>query len=203
MIELLAAGTAAAGVVAADPLGPRIAFWVCAAAVLGGAVFTITRRNTIGAVMSLVFTFFALAATYTLLAAHFLAAIQVLVYAGAIMTLFVFVVMVLNRDEQEPWALRGLVTKLVGIGAFAYLVVKLSSLLLTQTPTRPGLPPEGWGGVADVGNVLFTTYLFPFEAVSLMLLVAVIGAVVVARTPRRQIEAAATATQDPAAAEKH
>src|SRR5258707_1246857 len=82
----------------------------------GGVLVLATppRRSAVAAVMALVLTFFGLAALYTLLSAHFLAAIQVLVYAGAIMTLFVFVVMVLNREEQEPWALRGVVTKAIG-----------------------------------------------------------------------------------------
>ncbi|MGZ3439394.1 MAG: NADH-quinone oxidoreductase subunit J family protein, partial [Polyangia bacterium] len=84
--------------------GPQIWWWIIAAFTVFGAVMTVTRRNNIAAVMSLVATFFGLAAMYAMLSAHFLAALQVLVYAGAIMTLFVFVIMVLNRDEAEPWA---------------------------------------------------------------------------------------------------
>ncbi|MSP61485.1 MAG: NADH-quinone oxidoreductase subunit J [Myxococcales bacterium] len=186
-------------------MGERIAFWVCAVMIIGGALMTISRKNTVTAVMSLVMTFFGLAAIYTLLSAHFLAAIQILVYAGAIMTLFVFVVMVLNRDEVAPWALRGIVGKAIGIGALAYTIA-LTVLLLGSTPGflastrsyKSGPPPEGWGGVADVGNILFTKYLFAFEAISLLLLVAVIGAVVVARIPRH-VEVAAPADQKPAA----
>ena len=172
-------------------LGERIAFYVISTVILGGALMTVTRRNTVTAVMSLVATFFGLAAMFTLLSAQFLAAIQVLVYAGAIMTLFVFVVMVLNRDEQEPWALRGIITKAVGVGALGYLVVLGgsfllgASLVLTKANAyHVDAPPAGWGSVADVGTALFTTFLFPFEAISLLLLVAVIGAVVVARTPK-------------------
>ena len=258
-------------------MGERVAFWVCAAVIVGGALVTITRRNTISAVMALVMTFFGLAALYALLSAHFLAAIQVLVYAGAIMTLFVFVVMVLNREEQEPWALRGVGTKAIGLGAAVWLVAKLVLLVgdepLLRYPLPSGLKPDrvaarvdpargvvtlydataplkayriadpvgppplgvrlgpldeaevsplltprtrvmtgplpaaedqngdgladalvarntpqpGWGGVADVGEILFTRYLFPFEAISLLLLVAVIGAIVVARSPRHPI----------------
>jgi NADH-quinone oxidoreductase subunit J len=166
-------------------VGEKITFWVCAVLVVGGALVTITRRNTVTAVMALVLTFFGLAALYTLLSAHFLAAIQVLVYAGAIMTLFVFVVMVLNREEQEPWALRGVITKAIGVACTAGGMVWIGGrLAATVVPVKEELPPPGFGGVADVGNVLFTSYLFPFEAIALMLLVAVIGAVVVARIPR-------------------
>src|SRR5439155_3472770 len=113
-----------------EPLtGPRIAFWAIAVIVVGGALMTITRRNAVAAVMSLVATFFGLAAAYALLSAHFLAALQVLVYAGAIMTLFVFVIMVLNRDEAEPWAWSGIFTKVVGVFALVYLVTKVGSHL--------------------------------------------------------------------------
>jgi|SRR5579871_2856881 len=177
-------------------MGEKVAFWVIAAIILFGAVTTITRRNTISAVMALVMTFFGLAAMYTLLSAHFLAAIQVLVYAGAIMTLFVFVVMVLNREEQEPWALRGVFTKALGVAALGYLMVWAGIFLFRETAAAPGAPPPEWGGVKDVGNVLFTTYLFPFEAISLLLLVAVVGAVVVARTPPKHAVEAKPAGED-------
>ena len=165
--------------------GARIAFWI-AAIVLLGALATITRKNPIAAVMSLVATFFGLAATYALLSAHFLAALQVLVYAGAIMVLFIFVVMVLNRDEVEPIAVRGAFTKAVGVAAVGYLVVKLGYQLSTVLAPMPGPPPPEFGTVAQVGNILFTDYLFAFEMVSVLLLIAVIAAVVVARAHKRE-----------------
>jgi len=169
--------------------GPRIAFAVIAVIVLGGALLTITRKNAIAAVMSLVATFFGLAASYALLYAHFLAALQVLVYAGAIMVLFIFVVMVLNRDEAEPWAWRGVLMKaLIGVPSILYFTVRLGYHLNQVTAARPGEPPADFGTVAQVGHILFTDYLFGFEAVSVLLLIAVIAAVVVART-HRQAEA--------------
>lgn len=165
----------------------RIIFWAFAIIfVLGGSFFTITRRNAVSAVMSLVATFFGLAVVYACLSAHFIAALQVLVYAGAIMTLFVFVVMVLNRDEMDPWARRGLPSRVLGISLATAGLIWLSSFLLDWKPeVTLGDLPGGWGGVANVGEVLFNDYLFPFEAISLLLLVAVIAAVVVARTPRQ------------------
>jgi NADH-quinone oxidoreductase subunit J len=165
---------------------PRILFWaILGPLVLGGAVMTITRRNAIAAVMSLVATFFGLAACYALLYAHFLAALQVLVYAGAVMVLFIFVVMVLNRDEPEPWAYRGLVLKsVVGLPAAAYITWKLATFLLDVKPARTTEPDAVFGTIENVGNVLFTDYLFAFEAVSVLLLIAVIAAVVVARSHR-------------------
>jgi NADH-quinone oxidoreductase subunit J len=162
-----------------------IAFWVLGAAVILGALMTITRRNPVAAVISLVGTFFGIAAVYALLSAHFLAALQVLVYAGAIMVLFIFVVMVLNRDEIDPWVFRGWFGKvLVGVPVVGYLVSRLVRLGLTVVPQHPETPPAEFGTVAAVGEVLFTEYVFAFEAVSIVLLIAVIGAVVVARSVR-------------------
>src|SRR5690349_754261 len=94
--------------------GVLVLFWIFAVLAVVGAVATITRRNTVAAVISLVGTFFALAIEFLLLSASFLAVIQVLVYAGAIMVLFVFVVMVVSRAESEPlWRITGLFTKLL------------------------------------------------------------------------------------------
>ncbi len=173
--------TASSG--APDELGPRVFFWIIAVLTVAGAVSTVTRRNAIAAVMSLVATFFGVAALYALLSAHFLAVLQVLVYAGAIMTLFVFVVMVLNRDESEPWALSaGVIAKLVGVFALVYLVTRLGYHLFDYVPPPSrGATPGEFGTVAQVGTILFSDNLFVFEAVSLLLLIAVIAAVVVAR----------------------
>jgi NADH-quinone oxidoreductase subunit J len=176
----------------------RILFWaIMGPLVLGGALLTITRRNAVAAVMSLVATFFGLAASYALLSAHFLAALQVLVYAGAIMVLFIFVVMVLNRDEAEPWAWRGVVLKgLVGVPAIVYSAVKLTYYLNSaKLPALKDAPPE-FGTVETVGNILFTDYLFAFEAVSVLLLIAVVAAVVVARAHKPAEAAPAGATEE-------
>jgi NADH-quinone oxidoreductase subunit J len=187
----LAAGPGADATADATPpsdVGAQVMFWLLALLVVGGAITTIVQKNTITAVMALVATFFGLAGLYLMLSAQFLAALQVLVYAGAIMTLFVFVVMVLNREEAEPFVMRGWITKGLGVLASAWLAIKAGSFLFAEQPSKVEAPPPEFGGVADVGYSLFTRYLFPFEALSLMLLVAVIGAVVVARTPKRQAD---------------
>jgi NADH-quinone oxidoreductase subunit J len=166
--------------------GERIFFWIIAAVVIGGALFTISRKNAVAAVMSLVAVFFGLAAFYALLSAHFLAALQVLVYAGAIMVLFIFVVMVLNRDETDRVALSGVILKVFGAAAIGGLAAMVGRYLLQIQPEHPEAPPESFGTVADVGHLLFTDYLFAFEAVSVLLLIAVVAAVVVARAHKHE-----------------
>jgi NADH-quinone oxidoreductase subunit J len=168
---------------------PRGAFAIIAILAIVGAAMTITRRNPIAAVMWLVGTFFCLAGTYALLSAHFLAALQVLVYAGAIMTLFVFVVMVLNRDEPEPYNFRNIWTRApIIVGCLAYVIYRLWKHTSTLEPVHRGDPPADFGTLAQIGTILFTDYLFVFEAVSILLLIAVIAAVVVARTTRPEVE---------------
>jgi NADH-quinone oxidoreductase subunit J len=167
--------------------GTALAFWLFAFLAVGGAILTITRRNAVSAVMFLVATFFAISAVYAMLFAHFMAAIQVLVYAGAIMVLFVFVVMILNKEEEEPWALRGWFGKSLAGGALVYFLLRIVQVLwtasshavLAEKPWRMGEFIE-FGTTKAVGKQLFTSYLFPFEAISIALLIAIVGAVVLA-----------------------
>jgi NADH-quinone oxidoreductase subunit J len=179
-----------AATAAASPSGGDIAlFSILAAWVVGFALLTITRRNPVTAVMSLVATFFGLAAIYASLSAHFLAVLQVLVYAGAIMVLFIFVVMILNREEVAPLALRPM--RLLGVVGSAYLlwvfvdVVRVNS----QTNEIPKVLPDTYGTVASIGEILFTKFLYPFEAISLLLLVAIVGGVVVSRSHQKEVAA--------------
>ena len=167
-------------------------FWFFALCCVGGAIFVITRRNLVAAVMGLVGTFFAIAAVYVMLYAHFLAAIQVMVYAGAIMVLFVFVVMILNREEDEPWAMQGMFGKGVAVIALVYLFARVGQVLWRVKAAAPAaLEPVGqyahdFGSTRALGDTLFRGYLFPFEAVSILLLIAVVGALAVARPKELQ-----------------
>jgi NADH-quinone oxidoreductase subunit J len=170
-------------------LGDIVLFAVLAAAVLVGAIFTMTRRNPVTAVMSLVGTFFALAATYASLSAHFLAIIQILVYAGAIMVLFIFVVMILNREEIAPVALRGLGLRSLGVAAGLYLVIVFARTVRVGVATDIPVPSQTFGTVASIGDLLFRDFLYPFEAISLLLLVAVVGGVVVSRSHKKEVAA--------------
>jgi NADH-quinone oxidoreductase subunit J len=170
----------------ATTVAEMVVFSVLSAGVLGGGLLTITRSNPVGAVMSLVFTFAALAGLFATLSAHFLAVLQVLVYAGAIMVLFVFVVMMFNQEEATPIARHGLVTRALGVVAAGYVFYRAAWLVgharttpvLATTATPPVLD---FGTVSSVGALLFSDFLFPFEAISLLLLVAVIGGVMLTR----------------------
>ncbi len=208
--------------------GMALLFWAFAAAAVGGALFVITRRNLIAAVMGMVGSFLGIAAVYMMLYASFLSVIQVLVYAGAIMVLFVFVVMILNRPEDEPVAPAGRLGHAVGVLAMVYLVFRLVMLLVNvkAPPAAMGPPPpvavtttapartataacdralcgeqggtcvvvdprrgetcqvrvsHEWGSVRAVGTDLFGPGVFPFEAISILLLLAVVGAIAIAR----------------------
>jgi NADH-quinone oxidoreductase subunit J len=176
-----------------EPLGSPegIVFLVLSVGIVGMSIFCMTRRNPVTAVMSLVAAFFGLAALYATLSAHFLAILQVLVYAGAIMVLFIFVVMILNREETTRISLRGLPTRVVGVLAIAYLLLVFVrvAIPIDGVAVIPAAVPDTYGTVAAVGDVLFRQFLFPFEAISLLLLVAIVGGVVVSRSSRKQLEA--------------
>ncbi len=175
-------------------IGDQAAFWILAAFITFFALFTMTRRNPVTAVMSLVATFFGLAAMYATLSAHFLAVLQVLVYAGAIMVLFIFVIMILNREEVAPLALRPL--RVLGVLAAVYLFVKFTDIVSVGVPAgAPAAAAEGFGTVAAVGDMLFREFLYPFEAISVLLLVAIIGGVVISRSHQKEVSAERAAEQ--------
>ncbi|MDQ3367154.1 MAG: NADH-quinone oxidoreductase subunit J, partial [Myxococcota bacterium] len=159
--------------------GMALLFWAFAAATIGGALFVVTRRNLIAAVMGMVGCFLGISAVYMMLYAHFLSVVQMLVYAGAIMVLFVFVVMILNRPEDEPVAPSGRFGQALAGVAIVYLVGRLIMMLMRVQPPNPaasfaapGPTAQGhdWGSVKAVGTDLFGPGLFPFEAISITLL---------------------------------
>ena len=170
-------------------------FWVFFASAVVSAAMCVLRRNPVSAAMWLVSTMFALAGIFVILDAPFLAAIQVLVYAGAVMVLFLFVIMLLNLDITST-DLRGSLSiggavavtglLMVELGAlWAYTPERLAQELLPAGATSfPGAIPSGalsGNVVLDVARPLFDAYLIPFEATSVLLLAAVVGAVVLAK----------------------
>jgi NADH-quinone oxidoreductase subunit J len=165
-----------------------IAFWLFAGVAILSAFLCITRKSPVASALWLVNTLFNVAALFVLLDAHFLAAVQVLVYAGAIMVLFLFVIMLLNLGRPGPGDMKGPWGKVVAGVAGLVLISELIVLRLAVPPAELQLPAGAVGArMAEQGAVqavalpLFQAYLVPFEIASLMLLAAIVGAVVLAK----------------------
>lgn len=157
-------------------------FAFCTVAAAAGVIFV---RNAIASAMSLVATFFFLAGVYVLLFAHTIAALQVLVYAGAIMVLFLFVIMLLSTQDQGR-VMTFSVSRLLGVVSVLALFASLTAVFLRLPAKDPEWMNNAeavatFGTIKHLGQVMYTGWLFPFEAVSLLLLVAILGAVVVAK----------------------
>ena len=170
-------------------------FLVAAAACLAGAVGVVLSRNPVHAALSLVGTLFGIAVLFVAQEAHFLAAVQVIVYAGAIVVLFLFVIMLLGVDRsddlREPIAGQRVAAIIIGVALFALPVLAFASVDFEATGSphvdevTTGVPPDQ---LEELGESLFTTYLFAFEITSLLLVIAVVGAVVLARRQPRSEE---------------
>jgi NADH-quinone oxidoreductase subunit J len=163
----------------------QVLFWVFAVSTLLAAIGVIFARNPIASAMSLVATFFFLAGIYVLLWAHTIAALQVLVYAGAIMVLFLFVIMLLSLSDQGP-VMTFSPTRIAGGASVVGLFVALTMVFLKLPATELAWTTNAdkmrdFGSIKHLGEIMYTQWLFPFEAVSLLLLVAILGAVVVAK----------------------
>ncbi len=161
--------------------GFAILFYFLAAITVISAVGVIGFRNPVSSALSLVVTLFAVAALYVLLHAEFLAIIQIFTYAGAIMVLFIFIIMLLNLQadelkEREMSAPGKVFLGAVGLGVFASF-----GFLFHFLPTMTSSIPEGFGSAKDVGKALFTDYVIPFEIAGILLTVALIGAVLLAK----------------------
>jgi NADH-quinone oxidoreductase subunit J len=167
-------------------MGEAIAFYFIAACILGFAVLVISTKDTVHSVLFLVLDFLFVAALYVLLGAQFLAVIQILVYAGGIVVLYLFVVMLVNlKRPPEAHSDPHRLTK-VGIGLSAAVLLELAAIAaysasLPATPIAPGAPMPVTGNTEQVGWLLYTSYLIPFEIASMLLLVAMIGAIVLAK----------------------
>ena len=162
-------------------------FWVLAAAAVAASLLVIGQRNPMYSVLLLIVSFAALSGLYILLGAPFVAAIQIIIYAGAIMVLFLFVVMLLNAPKEEAVAgqarlLRSAGPRRFGAVLSAVLVLELAwALRRLQGAPFPGGPAEPQSSVHEIGVTLFRNYAFTFEATSVLILVAMVGAIVLAR----------------------
>jgi len=158
-----------------------ILFYIFGGLTVATALGVVFFRNPISSAASLVLSFFGIAALYAMLNAHFLAVIQVLVYAGAIMVLFIFVIMLLNlqADELHEKPFPKIYLLLTGLVLLAFLFA-FAQLFQSAQWIFPPIS-ESFGSIKAVGRLLFTEYLVPFEYSSILLLVAVIAGVVLAK----------------------
>jgi len=161
----------------------EVLFFVGALGALGGAVGVIAMRNPLYSVLALIVHLFSLAVLFLLLSSAFLAAAQVVVYAGAVMVLYVFVVAYVGGDGESAWEPipgQRLLAPLLGIALFIELAIAvLASSLLALGGEGPDVEP-GFGDPAAIGTLLLEKFLIPFEASSILLLLAAVGAVVLA-----------------------
>ena len=169
-------------------MGQAIAFYFIAACILGFAVLVVSTKDTVHSVLFLVLDFLFVAALYVLLGAPFLAVIQVLVYAGGIVVLYLFVVMLVNlkrppEAHQDP----NRRTKL-GFGLAAAVLIELAAIAgygyakpASALVAAAAAPMPVSGNTERVGWLLYTSYLIPFEIASMLLLVAMIGAIILAK----------------------
>ena len=142
----------------------------------------VLQKHAVASALSLVGVMGALAVLYLMLGAEFLAAVQMIVYAGAIMVLFVFVIMLLNAGSEKKGPPRYF-AYLVGIPALLVFFGLIATFILTEMPHTAAVKFGAFtqGGPAPIGRLLFTQYLLPFEVTSLLVLIAIIGAMVLAK----------------------
>jgi NADH-quinone oxidoreductase subunit J len=161
-------------------------FYLFALLVLGGAIMTITRRNAIHSAISLIVSLMGVAGLYLLQKAEFLFAVQIILYIGGIMVLFLFVIMLVNLDEQAKerqfngqwWIALACV---VLVGAQVFYFIRKGSDSLRLAPAADMAVNMSKGNTEMIADALFSEYLLPFEIASLLLLVAVVGSVVMAK----------------------
>lgn len=167
-----------------------IVFIVASLMVLGGAAGVILRPNPVHAALSLILTLFGIAVHFIALEAHFLAAVQVIVYAGAIVVLFLFVIMLLGVDRAEdlsiePFMKQRLAAPVIGVALAGFVgVAVIASRALLKSNVAPAEGEENLGALA---RSLFSDYVFAFELTSVLLVIAVVGTVLLARRQRKEV----------------
>lgn len=167
-----------------------ILFFIFAGLAIAAAVLMVVHPNPVYSAIFLIITFFALAGLYFLLGAQFLSVVQVIVYAGAIMVLFLFVIMLLNLSDEVRLPVKRPFQ--VGFGVLLAVIFLAQLLLLVTGSTRLFGKLSGqtaaFGGVENLGKALFSTYLYPFEIASVLLLTGIVGAIILGskKLPKEQ-----------------
>jgi len=163
-------------------------FYAFAVLVLGGAILTITRRSAVHSAVSLVVSLLGVAGLYLMLEAEFLFAVQIVLYVGGIMVLFLFVIMLVNLDQaakerqfNRQWLVALAATAAVAVEVGFFLYKGKDAFHIAEGGGAPPILPSGLGNTEVLANSLFSEYLLPFEIASLLLLVAVVGSVMMAK----------------------
>ncbi|MBI2368904.1 MAG: NADH-quinone oxidoreductase subunit J [Deltaproteobacteria bacterium] len=162
-------------------------FYLFAAVALAGALFVVLQRNPVYSALALILTLFAVSGLFFLLNTPFIGILQILVYAGAIMVLYLFVIMLLNLSREESILRAHRLQRVVGTLLGGLLLVVVAAVAIRQAgPGAPGSVPGAAPGTAEaVGRALFSDFLFPFEMASILLLAAIVGAIVMAKEDLR------------------
>ena len=159
-----------------------ILFWVFSILGIAGAIGLVLNRNPVYSALSLILNFFSIAGLYLTLQAEFLAVIQILVYAGAIMVLFLFVIMLLNLSNEpktKPFTLATVATAILGV---AFVVEMLIAFTGVGGTSESLMESEfAYSSTETIGQLMMTNFLFPFEMISVVLIAALIGAIVIAK----------------------
>jgi len=169
----------------------EILFYVFAATAIGGATGVVLARSPVGSLLMMVVALASIAGVFVLMEAHFLAAIQVIVYAGAIMVLFLFVIMLLNLGHDYQQDLKGGAFAVVSFAVAGAMAGLLARQFRAGGAVADGVVPPGGraidaavaehGAVGAIAEPLFTTYVVPFEITGILLLVAIVGALALAK----------------------
>lgn len=165
-----------------------VLFWILSIIAVTGALLLVTSRNPVYSVLSLIATFFAIAGHYILLNAQFLAAVHIMVYAGAIMVLFLYVIMMLNLNKDvEPQ--NPLWIKIAAVIAGGLLLITLVGALKgTENLPKASNVHSEIGLIENLGKVLFNEFLLPFEISSILILAAMVGAVMIGKKGKNKTE---------------
>lgn len=163
-------------------MAATVLFFLFAGLAIGSAISLVYHRNPIYSAISLVGVFISLSCIYVLLAAPFIAAVQILIYAGAIMVLVVFVIMLLNLDDDKPLTrLRYLYAVGGGLGLVLLIQTMFIFYAVLRAPKHAIDADKNVGNTMEIGTAMYTEYLLPVEIVGVMLLMAIVGSVILVR----------------------
>jgi len=167
-----------------------VLFYILGAIAIASAIGTVASKHPVASAMSLVLHFFMLAGMYLTLQAQFVSIMQILVYAGAIMVLVIFVIMLLNLGDEETLVQRLNLRRLVGYALGGVMLFQFTIIALASNSNLTEIPAIAVnnGTVEAIGQTMFSKYIFHFEAISLLLLVAIIGALMLARRKKKTEE---------------